>query len=475
MRSVTIIASVFLFLAVLFFLYNAISALWYPFPLDYGEGLVVHYASLLRIQGTYFSDIHERPFSFAAYPPVVPVLISLIVGMTHAGGFFIARLLSLISTVGVVMLIRAILLLYSKQRWQATLFSFLFFVPGFVVLWSPLARVDLPALALSLAGLYCFLRYSPRQSSHRWWAILLFALAFFTKQHFLFAPLALFIFLILFNRRDALRFGVGFAVAVGLGCMALTAIFGGEWFLHLIVYSAAPLHFGDFLKTYLLFFSQTLFFLIPIGLWFRKKWSFYTAPLLIYLVLCLGAVALGAKVGANINYFLEPFASIIIVFGFFFIEENVANYTGTTKILLSLGLLFQVLCFALGYSFYRVSTPLDPGADRERRIVNSFVSGANSPVYIEDIGFAEIRGLEGILADPNQMAILSYRGLWNENGLLSYCETKNLNLVVVGKRTSYLPDFLRCLRTNYNLIGRTENYEFYRPFPSDRLQKTIIK
>jgi 4-amino-4-deoxy-L-arabinose transferase-like glycosyltransferase len=107
---------------------------------------------LLDERGTYFMDMRGYPYVHLNYPPVFPVLVWPFyrwLGPT----LWVPRLLSILATAGILIAVFALARRFGHPRAMAAALAGLALCPWFVQTWAPLARVDMLAIFLSLAGL----------------------------------------------------------------------------------------------------------------------------------------------------------------------------------------------------------------------------------------------------------------------------------------------------------------------------------
>lgn len=130
------------------------------------------------------------------------------------------RLISISCTLASAPFLAQVIRILSQDRIAAASTGLLFLAFPYVVDWSSLARVDLPALALSTAGLYALIQ----RLAARWrlvaCALLLAAAIYTRKSYALAAPLATFAWLWVHDRRRA----IGLAALVGGVSLALFVI-----------------------------------------------------------------------------------------------------------------------------------------------------------------------------------------------------------------------------------------------------------
>ena len=201
----------FLSLAVVIFAVNAAMALFHRYPLDYGEAPLVDQAMRLAAgQNIYRQDLSSPPYTISNYPPLY--VLSLVPFVKLFGpSFLVGRVISILSSLASAIFLARIIYFYTQDRMAAVTTGTLFLAVPYVVGWSPLLRVDMLALALSLAGLYVLARGSATQRDLVISALLLVGAIYTRQSYALAAPLAAFVWLWTHDRRRA----IGLAALVG--------------------------------------------------------------------------------------------------------------------------------------------------------------------------------------------------------------------------------------------------------------------
>ena len=122
----------------------------------------------------------------------------------------------------------------TRDRFAALSAGVIFLAFPFVVYWSPLLRIDMLALALSLAGL-CLLVGQPVSSRRLVGIALLLVAAIYTRQSYgLAAPFAAFVWLLARDWRQALRLA---GLVSGLGLILFLVLNGlthGGFFFNIV-------------------------------------------------------------------------------------------------------------------------------------------------------------------------------------------------------------------------------------------------
>jgi hypothetical protein len=212
------------------YLHDAVAAIRYPFEMDYGEGIVWQQALLIPGPRMY-GDITHFPFIVFHYPPVYHLVVR---GVAALGVDFLAagRGVSVAATIAIGALAGGLSFHATRDAAGltaaligATVAGLSVFCYWPVVIWSPLLRVDMLAVALSFLGVWCAVR-SPEHPGRMNLAVIAFVLAVYAKQTCIVAPLATFPVMLLVDRRRTLQ-----AAALGL-VIAVSALLLLEWMTH---------------------------------------------------------------------------------------------------------------------------------------------------------------------------------------------------------------------------------------------------
>jgi len=160
------------------FLYIAFSRITFPFTLEWMEG-----GSFIQVSRILAGrQLYVRP-SFDFIPQIYPPFyyyLSALVDKIIGNHFIALRLVSILSTIGIFILIYLLVSQYSGSKLAGLLASALFGstyeLSGY---WFDIARVDSLALSLLLLSIYLFLKNDIKESVL---GGLVFALSCFTKQ-----------------------------------------------------------------------------------------------------------------------------------------------------------------------------------------------------------------------------------------------------------------------------------------------------
>jgi hypothetical protein len=307
------------------------AGLKFPYQLDAEEGFLYQQAVDLSRGRSIYTPISEEPYLVGNYPPVYPLMVAAMLrggieGM-RAGRLVVAASAALVFVLLIGLGRRA------SGSWAAGLLAALLFVVSYEFHnWSPFCRVDVTALALTLAGLMCFLSGTSRAAVAG--AAVLFVLAAYTRQTAILAPAACVAALALRNRRGLVwilvpYLGLGFGVLV-----VLNVLLEGEFWRHLVTHNRNEMDWSilrSIWKNQIDFFYRWWLAALGAGVLFAAPLAWAArrdeAPrdgakphspavglvLGVYFVLSALSLAAYAKSGSAPNYSLEPLAAAALL------------------------------------------------------------------------------------------------------------------------------------------------------------------
>lgn len=293
-------------------------AVSFRYPLDYGEGpLLDQSLRLARFENIYHRDLSQPPYAIANYPPLFPLLQVPFVWLAGPALWY-GRALSVLSVLlGAVFL--ALALHAMTRNWLAAVVGGLTLLAfPYIVLWSPLNRVDSLALGLSMAGLFAITRWPESRKGLIASAVLLTA-AVYAKQSFaLAAPMAAFVWLLRMKPRRRAFELAAWVGGLGLGLfLLLTLLTGGGFFTNIITANVNPFIWrtvqdnADKIWEHVTLLVFGAIFFMAVGRKNQTSW-WLVAPYLIGAT--LSGMTIG-KTGSNINYLMEFSAALSLTAG----------------------------------------------------------------------------------------------------------------------------------------------------------------
>lgn len=431
-EAAKIILLVYLSLALAIFLVYEILAVSHPYPLDYGEAPLVDQAMrLIAGQTIYRPDLSLPPYNISNYPPLY--VLALVPGVWLFGpNFWVGRVISVLCALGTGALLALIIYTPTQDRTTAAMTGLLFLAIPYVVSWSSLLRIDLLALALSMAGLYVLVRWPAA-----WWSTLVGALllvgAIYTRQSYaLAAPLAACVWLAVRDWRRAL----GLAALVGGLSLALFLVLntltrGGFYFN---VVTANVNEFGmERLEWNLRRLRDTLPYLLAMGgvsLFIAPAGKARLWPLLVpYLIgAALSTLTIG-KIGSNVNYFLELSAGLALAAGVLLAWSRKCPWLRAVLLILLALQTAQLMQNTLD----EYAEPLKERREslRALRDLEWIVADADGPVLADEyMGMLTLQG-RPLYVQPFEVTQLANAGLWDQTPLLESIRNQEFPLILI--------------------------------------------
>lgn len=325
---------------ILKFLYVSISRIDYPFALEWMEG-----ASLAQVQRVLLGKpLYVQPSIYyipMIYPPLYFYLSAFFAKIAGLN-FFSLRLVSLISSLGTMLVVGRIVYLQTKNLLSIILavglFAGTFYLSGG---WFDIARVDMLAIFLFLISLdlVCF-----KKPLYFLFSGISAALACLTKQTFIIMVLFLSVGLILNAPKISKYFFLSFVVASFFSFLFFVKLFG-EWYAFYVF--ALP-------GRHVLFQGVDIFFILLKS--FALDSIIYAFPMPVFFVMLYYFILLHKKTlhFNNFPIFLkapELFWFIIIIGSLFVSWSGFFNPGGYKNVLLPF---YTLLCVFSGFGLHKI-------------------------------------------------------------------------------------------------------------------------
>jgi hypothetical protein len=300
-----------MFLCILSFALTATLLLLYPYGVNYGEAPLISQAQqLISHYNIYKPSLQTPPYVIANYTPIYPLLVGMIHFITHLPLFQSGRALSIFAGLASSVLIGSMTHRLLKSTTAGYISAALFLGHPFVGLWSGLARVDMLALAFSLAGLWIICIHG-RSTPWNAAAIVCLLASVYTRQTYLLAaPIASAVWLIHNDRKRGAAFMAMF-ILIGLAIfLGMNTITHGGFYTHIVTANVNYYSIQRIASMGVLFIFSALILMILSASAIRNSTrtapdSFVVWGLLPYTVGALLTAITVGKIGSDINYFLE--------------------------------------------------------------------------------------------------------------------------------------------------------------------------
>ena len=467
------------------------AGLLFPYQLDYGEGIMLHFVDQWSQGQPIYIPIAEYPFATSNYAPLTLLLalaLTPILGVHYAAG----RIWTLLAVAASTLLVGA-WVRREGGRWLPALAAALIFAGSpYIYHWAPLFRVDLIGLALTLAGLYVVqsLPTPRREESPRrlWLAVVLFVAALYAKQSFFFAPGAALLYLLLVGEwRQALKLLAGIGLLGGGIFLAANLLTGWGFWQGLVSSNVNPFLWPEFGRQ-VTAFARTFGVLGLLAAWYLvdkfvlqrrraptgDRRPVTLSPLDLYLPAALLSIALAGKAGAWENYFFEALAALTLCAGLGL--ARLARYGPWAYRLLAPALILVQI--ALMWHTPQVA---------QRYLQQTRESNRQIAPYLERLPDALISEDMGLLVTNDktmdyysfQYSQLARAGRWDQAWELDQLRNRRLAAVIletgtrldVDRYQRFTRDFLSELDHNYGHTATLGKYELYEPDPVQHEQR----
>jgi len=472
---------------------RAYRSLIYPFQLDGEEGFILNQALSIAQGESIYQPIDHYPFLVGNYTPLYPALMSVFSG-GHTISIPTGRLISVLSVLGIIVLLFAVTFVLTKNFALSLLTPLLFLVSYDNYEWIAYCRVDYLAIFFSISGLTAVL-VGGRKTPAIIISIVMFFLAFYTKQIEVVAPIAVICWFLLFREKKlAFTYTSALVLGIAISFLGLMIATQGEVFRHLVIYNANIFNLRDMGFMLLHFWRFNKFLITVAGIYLCldvvraiRAYIFQSAPrrneyslISIYFVIALLTLIGLAKEGSAPNYFIEPEAAMAL-----FVVIKSFEYTYVLKQkkrIYAVVLLVFFLCMLGGHSLnlrhwrgalfsQHNPTAVDLAkANKVLRIIEEHPGDILSEYPIFNI----VSG-RAVLFQPFIMSALAKQKKWDASPLLADIKRGRFALIIattdIFQNTYFFrwhPEIIKTIRTSYEpyrqiVTRRGINYFIYTP------------
>ncbi|MDQ3706143.1 MAG: hypothetical protein M3437_13115 [Chloroflexota bacterium] len=456
----------------LLFFQTATTLVSWPWQFDYDEGINLN-ATVLLSQGTnIYRPNGPEAFVSAPYPPLL-YLANLPFTWLFGPTFAPARVISLLSTIAIGLLVGYIAWRVTKLWAAGAVAGALWLSLSPVIVWSTLFKQDMPALALGVGGLAWVLAFPTGRRAY--WAILLFALAFYTKQSAVAPAAAAVLWFLVRDFRHGLRFAFLLGAAVLAPFALFTLLTGGGYYEHMVTNHSFPWTVGRFMRQWdrlsgeywPLILWGGIGVALSVAAWLvrtRRNASprphvRYEAALLAFLYLLTGAASSVLQMGyegANYNHLLDLLVPLCVVTATVWVPaawlwagRRGMQATAVCGVIVLLFVGLQASQFTEPRQWYRGGWP-SPEREDEMKKLSALVASTPGDIYSEDAYLLLKNGKRVLYDDPSTFVPLAKAGLWDDSVLNRSMRDRRFPLVLLhhgsGRWTS---EWRAALEENY--------------------------
>jgi len=458
---------------------TAVLALWairhfaitlcYPYPVDYGEGVVINWIRRVAT-GLYPPLTDVPPYLHNPYTPLFYWIVSLF--QASSGNIFLSgRFVNFISYLACVTVI--LLVIRRRTSWAGGLTAALLFAFSPIVLkYACMVRVDMTALAFALLPLLVLDRSRSKFSGVI--AGVFCACAFLVKPTYIIAAIASSLACADKERRQFLALATAGVVTILLAFAIVFMQSGSNVLVHLLFLNRLPSDFTHFWSMLARVAGIHPFLICGIVMFLANKPD-RSNPVWWYALLAPLGILLSLKTGAEENYYLELLAMGAIACG---LSLRYAASEARPVLIACLAaqlVLYQpiqpVPVFTKVYGQEMVGTGYSLTPTQEDRqmgeMIMAEVTNAQGNVLCEDLGYLVAAG-KNSLVEPYQFAHLARLNRWSDAAIVGMIERGEFSLIILGAdpangdTTYFTTATLNAVQNSYTLkriIGRYHLYE----------------
>jgi hypothetical protein len=422
-----------------------------PLQLNYVEGFNADDATRLAHGGPLYGDPARPPYVVTVYTPgylsVVASLIAL--GMPALPA---ARLVTFLSVLGIAALVAAAG--WRRTGWVALAASLFFLLDPILPFWQLVARPDCTAALLALAGVVVL--EGTARKGRDVLAAALFAAAVLTKQSSFAAPAAAALFMVLQDRRRALRFAAWLG-AFGLGAVAaLQVATDGRFLWHTVVGNLDQFSWlrasGLDLQFVLHHVVEVSVLLVLLGrIVLQRRWSVTALWTAAAWAVALASVG---KAGSDLNYFIEPMAALALLAAREFPRDWFARPTLASR-LAAVGLLVAVACWAVANTLALVGSRRPLADARAEYVGLATLVASERGIVISDDACLLVETGKPVHLQPFVMSRLAEAGRWDQRPVLEELAGGRVRMIIAQLRPAavfrsrYTPEMRHLITERY--------------------------
>jgi hypothetical protein len=337
-------------MAAVVILCHCATMLWASNELSPPESVVAAQSLMLVHDGTLYYDLKHYPYTVCAYMPAFYWFES---GLIRAGvsAFHAGRWISFSALLGLIALSGKLVLLYTGDRHAAWVASLAVASSSLLAFWGTIGQVDTLAAFFALSAFYQYSRFHLRGESTLWIAGLCAALALFTKQTMVAAPMTILVLLWTRDRKKAIWFGAIFGAGMAALVLGINAALDGRFLANTVFANMNPFNGAKFFAQFRYFVSVSFGMLAIVGASFGRMIRARSFAPCIYLgFAALIFLGTAAKVGSDTNYQIESTLLLAVCMAIGLHQMDFFSlYFGQSKSWITLLLIPLALHMAIGY------------------------------------------------------------------------------------------------------------------------------
>jgi hypothetical protein len=432
--------------------------------IEFGEGVTIYNAKLFA-SGNWVWDMSGPPYMTSFYTPIAYWIYGKMFELP-VNPYILARIFQLLLTGGCMAFVFFIVRYFTKDNIISLIATLLPTSQLMIFRWVLFVRIDLLAIFFELAGLYIFLKL--QKSRWVFFSIIIFAIAFYSKQSMICGAGAAIIYLFLQNRKRGLIFAGAYCLVIG-GIMVIGSLLtGGYFFKQTILFQRTVPAFNSFHSVFglELMFIVTFIPVLFMGLsyTFKNIKNLFSLYAILTLITCF---LLLFKPGGTYNYFLQSLFALSITAGIFIselIKGKYRFYKAVTGVFFLIYLALVISGIIPFSSIGNMPDYKDPSYTAQYSKAEAIISDANYPILTDNFGIVVDAGKTPYLNDPRVFMDLNQLGYWNDSSLLSDLKNNRIEYVITTEDMGYLtrynscPEWKDAIIENYHIVLDDSHY-----------------
>jgi hypothetical protein len=436
-----------------------VKVLFYPQMVDYADGIPYS----LSI-GVLYKSFGTYPYVMTYYPPLYYVLFDAFRPFVYSNAlpYLYERLLNFVAEVvacGLIYLISVKVVRVGKFKAllaPATFFSFYF-------VYGPISFSN-PEIFEIIFDLLTVFALSSKTRGAAFLAGLALSIAFLFKQTaaLLLIPILIY-FVIIKDKKGALKFLIAFAVVAVPAVVWLNSVTYGRFFFSVFTVPAITPYSFRYLVYMWVYFAICAPFLAILLIAINRR--NVRENLLLSLVLIFGllfTLDLG-KWGSNFTYFMLPLsvACILAVANI----ENVFGRNASGKTSIKALAVFWILLFPSFMLVYGVVSSMPQVSQGYAKQVD-LLRSLSGNVLVEYPGLA-LEANKSLLFEPSIFWVMQQNGLWNDSSIVQDVRMQKFAVIAfnMGGRFSLYPNLTDAINGSYFEEADISGMQVYLPKP----------
>ncbi|MDD5644764.1 MAG: hypothetical protein PHO00_04890, partial [bacterium] len=321
-QTVMAILLVIIIIAVPFyrFLSYSFDSISYPMEIDSGEGVTINEAFMIKKHMPIYKDVDSYPYIQVCYPPLYLWFLSNLLPDNTSIYYAIGRSITLVSSLGVALLISLILKHYTKS-YVISIIGFGVYASSLnVIQWSSLARIDFPGILMMMLSLFMYIKNTRNKNTVAKFYMIPLICGILIKHTLIAVPFSVILLCLLSKDEENIRTILfGFIITLII-FLTINIYSGGRFFNHIFIFSRSLWNIKLITRK---FFTVNILMALPfIAIWFTDRALFYKKylPVTFFFVFSLAETFFMAREGCNTNFMLEFNIAMTIIISLLLFE-----------------------------------------------------------------------------------------------------------------------------------------------------------